>query len=357
MLPPSGREAPLGPERFIALVLVGLLAIGCLLVLRPFLSALLWAAILAYATFPVFAWLRAKSRLSGGWIASAMVLTMACVVVVPLAVAIPASGDDLNALRRELQDWLAQGPPRAPGWIAGIPLVGEAIAEQWNRLAEDLSGLYDLIAPYARMLAELGWSVALGVANGVLEFALALFLAWFLFVHGEAIAHKLSAMSHRLGGDRAQRVLAVTGATVRGTVYGLLGTAIVQGLLTTLGLWATGVPRPVLLGTIAGLISVLPVGAPVVWIPAALWLLAKGDTFYGIGLALWGGVAISGADNIIRPWFIARGADLPFLLTILGVLGGVIAFGFLGIFLGPVLLAVGFTVINEWLSAAEPPQD
>lgn len=356
MLSPSGREIHIGPERVIALVLIALLAIGCLMVLRPFLSSLLWAAILAYATFPVFAWLRAKSRLSGGWIATLMVLTMACVVIVPLTIAIPASGDDLNALRREFQDWVAQGPPMAPAWVADIPLIGGPVSEQWNRLAEDLSGILDLLAPYARMLAELGWSVALGVANGVLEFALALFLAWFLFVHGEAVARKLSAMSQRLGGDRAQRVLAVTGLTVRGTVYGLLGTAIVQGILTTLGLWVAGVPRPVLLGTIAGLISVLPVGAPLVWIPAALWLLAKGDTIHGIGLALWGGLVISSADNIIRPWFIARGADLPFLLTILGVLGGVIAFGFLGIFLGPVLLAVGFTVINEWLRVAEAPE-
>jgi len=215
----------------------------------------------------------------------------------------------------------------------------------------------DLLAPYARMLAELGWSVVLGIANGVVEFALALFFAWFFFVHGEAIARKLSAVSQRLGGARAQRVLTITGATVRGTVYGLLGTAIVQGILTTFGLWVCGVPRPVLLGAIAGIISVLPVGAPLVWIPAALWLLANGDTVYGIGLALWGGLVISSADNVIRPWFIARGADLPFLLTILGVLGGVIAFGFLGIFLGPVLLAVGFTVINEWLSGPKGPDE
>lgn len=355
MFPLPDREAPPGPERIIALVLIALLAIGCLMVLRPFLSALLWAAILAYTTFPIFAWLRQTLRLRSGWIATLLVLTMACVVVVPLTVAVPASGDDLNALRREFQDWLAQGPPLAPAWIAGIPLVGEPIASRWNQIAEDLSGIFDLLAPYARAMAELGWSVALGIANGVLEFALALFLAWFLYVHGEAIARKLSAMSHRLGGERAHRVLTVTGATVRGTVYGLLGTAIVQGILTTLGLWAAGVPRPALLGTIAGLISVLPVGAPVVWIPAALWLLAKGDTVHGIGLALWGGLVISSADNVIRPWFISRGADLPFLLTILGVLGGVIAFGFLGIFLGPVLLAVGFTVINEWLREATPP--
>jgi predicted PurR-regulated permease PerM len=122
----------------------------------------------------------------------------------------------------------------------------------------------------------------------------------------------------------------------------------VQGILTAFGLWLAGVPRPVLLGAVAGLISVLPIGAPVVWIPAALWLMSSGHIGWGVFLAVYGVVAVSGADSVIRPWFIARGAQLPFVLTVLGVLGGAIAFGLLGIFLGPVLLGIGYTLLNEW---------
>jgi predicted PurR-regulated permease PerM len=135
---------------------------------------------------------------------------------------------------------------------------------------------------------------------------------------------------------------------VRGVVYGILLTAIVQGILTAFGLWLSGVPRPVLLGAVAGFISVLPIGAPVVWIPCALWLMSSGHLGWGVFLAVYGVVAVSGADSIIRPWFIARGAQLPFVLTVLGVLGGAIAFGLLGIFLGPVLLGIGYTLVNEW---------
>ena len=131
-------------------------------------------------------------------------------------------------------------------------------------------------------------------------------------------------------------------------VYGILLTAIVQGVLTAFGLWLSGVPRPVLLGAVAGFLSVLPIGAPVVWIPSALWLMSSGHLGWGIFLAIYGVVAVSGADSVIRPWFIARGAQLPFLLTVLGVLGGAIAFGLLGIFLGPVLLGIGYTLVNEW---------
>ena len=126
--------------------------------------------------------------------------------------------------------------------------------------------------------------------------------------------------------------------------------------MTTFGLWISGVPRPVLLGVIAGVISIMPVGAPLVWIPATLWLFSQGATGWAIFLALYGVFGISSADNVIRPWLISRGADLPLLLTLLGALGGVFAFGFLGLFLGPVLLAVGFTLLKDWASdEAAPP--
>jgi predicted PurR-regulated permease PerM len=152
----------------------------------------------------------------------------------------------------------------------------------------------------------------------------------------------------RIAGDYAERLVVVTGKVIRGTVYGLLGTAVVQGMLTAFGLWLTGVPRAVLLGAIAGFVSVLPIGAPMIWIPAAGWLLSNGHLGWAVFLCVYGVVAISGADSVIRPFFIARGAQLPFLLTVLGVLGGALAFGLLGIFLGPVLLGVGFTLVTEF---------
>ncbi len=350
----------INPERAIAWFLLILLGVGCFLVLKPFLSALLWAVILTYASWPGFVWLRTRLRLAPSWVALLMTLGLACLVVVPLAIVAPASSQDVNTLMTDLRNWVSAGPPQAPDWLANVPLVGHEIAQRWNDITTDLSRLLDLLSPYTRTIAETSVSILLGIAGGVMEFAVALFLAFFLFVYGEQLAEWLETAIDRVGGKRARHTLNVAGATVRGTVYGILGTAVVQGILTALGLWAVGVPSPVLLGVIAGLISVLPIGAPVVWIPAAIWLLLRGDVWLGIGLALYGGLIISSADNLIRPWFIARGANLPFLLTILGVLGGVVAFGFLGIFLGPVLLGVGYTVVNEWLREEpmeQPSQD
>ena len=189
----------------------------------------------------------------------------------------------------------------------------------------------------------------------MLSFVLALIVAFFFFASGERLGAAINGVMRRIAGARAPRLIEVTGATVRGVVYGFVGVAVVQGILTTLGLWGAGVPRPLLLGVVAGGLSVLPIGAPVVWIPAGLWLLSNGHTLRGLLLLAYGVVFVTGSDGLIRPYFIARGAQLPFLLTLLGVLGGVLAFGLLGVFVGPVLLGVGFTLVKEFAEQPAPP--
>ena len=333
-----------------SLLLVGI-AVGCWFVLTPFLSAILWAGILVFSTWPVFEWVRSRLRLRRAWAAGAMVLLTAVLIVFPLALAAPAGAEDANQLRAAIEALLGGGLPASPAWLAEVPMVGPALSTLWNTWSADLSGVVGLFRPYFGAIAEGGVGVLLGIASGVLQFLLALVIAYFFWLSGDTLAVQLRRIAHRIAGDQAERLISVTGATVRGTVYGILGTAVVQGLLTAFGLWVAGVPRPVLLGAIAGFLSVLPIGAPLIWIPASLWLLTTGETGWGVFLAVYGTVAISGADNLIRPYFIARGAQLPFLLTILGVLGGALAFGLLGVFLGPVLLGVGFTLVAEFAGA------
>ncbi len=341
-------------ERVLMGLLLGGIAVGCVLVLYPFFSALLWAAILVFTTWPVFEWLRLHLRLRPGAAAGMMVALTAIVLVLPLAVAAPSSAGDVNHLRTVVESALRGGLPNAPIWVWDVPLIGPSIGGLWDRWAADVSVMLEALRPYFGIVLEGGLGLLLGIANGVLLFVLALFIAFFFYVYGEPLAERLRLVLHRIAGVQADRLILVTGATVRGVVYGILGTAIVQGILTAFGLWLSGVPRPVLLGAVAGFLSVLPIGAPVVWIPAALWLMGSGHLGWGIFLGVYGVVAVSGADSVIRPWFISRGAQLPFLLTVLGVLGGALAFGLLGIFLGPVLLGVGYTLVNEWARTADP---
>ena len=340
------------PERVLLGVLLGGLAIGCVLVLYPFFSALLWAAILAFTTWPLFEWLTVRLRLRRGVAALVMVLLTAVVVVLPLGLAAPASATDVMHLRHSIEAALRDGLPEAPAWVHGVPVLGPSLADLWNGWAADLSAAAVSLKPYLGIILEGLFHLLLGIAGGVLMFVLALFIAFFFYVYGEPMAEQARAILLRIGGPRGERMLVMTGLTVRGVVYGLLGTAVMQGVLVGIGLELAGVPRSVLLGALAGFISVFPVGAPVVWVPAALWLMANDHLGHGLFLAAWGLVFVSGSDSIVRPWLIARGSELPFLLTVLGVLGGAVAFGLLGIFLGPVLLGVGYTLVNEW--AGEP---
>ncbi|MBK1658167.1 AI-2E family transporter [Paracraurococcus ruber] len=341
--------------RILGLLAALALGVGCLLVLRPFLSALLWAAILVYSTWPAFRMLRERLRLSPGMAALAMVLAEFLLIGLPLVFATPTKREDVEGLRAAVEGFLTQGLPGLGDWLGRLPLIGHILAEHLSGIDLGLSGIADLIAPYAGTLAQAALGVLLAVLSGLAEVLLAIFLAFFLYRDGPAIAQRAEAALSRLAGERTRHIVEVVGGVTRGVVYGLLGTAIAQGLMTWFGLWLAGVPRPTLLGVIAGCISILPVGAPLVWIPATIWLFAQGQTGWAIFLGLYGAFGISSADNVIRPWLIARGADLPLLLTLLGALGGVFAFGFLGLFLGPVLLAVGFTLLKDWADGARAP--
>jgi predicted PurR-regulated permease PerM len=355
---PEPGSAMLAERILMALLIVGIAA-GCGLVLFPFLSALLWAAILVFTTWPLFDFLHTRLRVPRVLVAVFMVALVALVLVLPLSLAVPGGAAEVHVLRHSLEDWLAAIPP-APSWLYGLPLVGPALSETWNGWASDLSSMTSFFRPYLGMFAEGGLQLLLSVAGGLVQFFVALFVAFFFWYSGEALGAGLQVLVHRVAGRYAPQLIATTTRAIRGTVYGILGTAIIQGFLTAFGLSLAGVPRVVLLGIMAAFLAVLPVGAPLIWIPAGLWLLTDGHTARGIFLLAYGVVVVSGSDHIIRPYFIARGARIPFLLTVLGVLGGVLAFGALGIFLGPVLLAVGYMLVIEFAQigpAPMPPAD
>lgn len=339
-------------ERCLLGLLLGGIAIGCTLVLWPFFSSILWAGILVFSTWPIYERLRVNLRMRRAGAAAVMVTLAAVVLVLPLALAAPTTGDDVASLRAFAERLSRAGLPVAPGWAHAIPIAGDWLAAAWDHWAADLSALGDALHPYIGLLIESGFSLLLGIANGVVLCALSLFIAFFVYLHGPLIAEKLEGIVRRVMGPPAERLIVVTGAMVRGTVYSTLGTALLQGALTAFGLWAAGVPRSVTWGAIVGFLSVLPIGAPVVWLPAAVWLMTTGRMAHGLFLAIYGVVVITGTYYVVQPWLVARGAKLPFLLTALGVIGGALAFGLLGIFLGPVLLGVGYTLANEWLNPA-----
>ncbi len=322
------------------------IAAGCVIVLYPFFSAILWAAILTFTTWPVYKHLAHRS---GPYTAAAlMMLVTALLVVLPLALVASEGVADAPGILHAVEGLVALHLPEPPRWVATTPVIGRQVAITWEKWSADLSAAGAFVQPYLGTIASRVLALLVQIASGLVQLVLALFIAFFFWVGGDRLGAHLTAIIRRIAGSYADRLLGVTGSTVRGTVYGILGTAIVQGILTGIGFYIAGVPNPVLFGGIAAFVAVLPIGAPLVWVPAAIWLGLAHHLGWGIFLAAYGVVAISGADHVIRPVFIARGAQLPYLLTVLGVLGGVLAFGGLGIFLGPVLLGVGYTLVIEF---------
>ena len=344
-------------ERILLVLLVSGIGIGCFFVLQPFLPALLWAAILVLTTEPVVEWLNKVAKLPRSLAALLMVALTALILVLPLVLAAPGSANEITLLSHDFETWITQIPP-APAFLIKIPLVGQALSDTWNAWAADLSEMARFFRPYLGMAAERGLSLLVAIAGGLVQLVMALFAAFCFWLWSKPMGEIANALILRIAGDELGPVLAqAIVRTVRGTVYGLLGTAIIQGFLVAFGLALVDVPRVMLLGTFTAFLAVLPIGAPLVWIPAGLWLLSTGHTARGVFLLVYGVVVVSGLDHVLRPWLISKGSGMPFLLILLGVLGGVLAFGAVGLFIGPVFLSLGYSLASAFirpkLAAAE----
>lgn len=343
------RDSMTTERILLGLILAGI-AYGCGIILWPFLSAILWAAILAFTTWPIYR--RMRRHVRPVMAALAMMALSALFILVPMTVLTSTGISDIPGTIAEIDTLIlhvtSANPP--PAWMIRIPMAGPHLVNAWHHFSQDMGAFAtEVLRPYAGQIAHVTLTVLLRLAGGLAELVIALFVAFFLWLNGDTLGNTIVALIDRIAGPHTTpRLINIIGRTIRGTVYGILGTALIQGVLTGIGMMLAGVPSPVLLAGITAFVAVFPIGAPLVWIPAAIWLGMTHHFGHGLFLALYGVIVISGADHIIRPAFIARGAQLPYLLTVLGVLGGIVTFGGVGIFLGPVLLAVGYTLTSEF---------
>lgn len=336
-------------ETIAALVALALLVVGCVLVLRPFFSALLWAMILTYSTWPAYAWLESRLGHRRSLAALLMTLLLLAAFVLPLALVGSSLAGTLTATAEGVRTALDRGPlPLPPAWVADLPLVGPELAAAWHELATDTSELAAFVRPY--LVNARQWAVGAGLALGgaVLELSLSVFAAFFLYRDGIHVVQGIRLLGLRIVGEQAHHLLLVTSATVRGVVYGVIGAAIAQGAAAALGFLIAGVPAALFLGFLTFLLGLVPMGPPLIWIPAALWLISADRLGWALFMAAWGFFVISGVDNLIKPYLISRESRMPLLLVFLGVLGGAFAFGFIGIFLGPTLLGVAYALVLDW---------
>lgn len=331
-----------------------IVAIGCYLVVQPFLTAMMVAAVVAVVSWPLYLLVRRGLRGSDTGAAAVMVIGIVVLLIVPLSTLAAAAAEYLPRLIAMARGWIADGFA-VPTWVDRIPLVGTWLHDQ---LAANLGNKEQLAALAKRFLEPaskglLAFAVVLG--DGLLQLVLVSFIVFFFYRDGERLAAGANNLLERMSGALASEVAGILVNTTRGVVYGILGTAAAQAVVALIGFLIAGVPGALLLAGAVMLLSVVPVGPPLVWGGAAIWLYSQGEPGWAGFMVLWGALAISSVDNVIKPLLIARGSPLPLALVFLGVLGGVLAFGFIGLILGPVLLAVGIAMGREWLRVTKVP--
>jgi predicted PurR-regulated permease PerM len=344
-------------ELMATVTLLGLLVIGCVLVLRPFIISLILAAVLAYASWPVYEWLLARLQQRTGRAATLMTLLLLVMLVTPFAIMAVSLVDNAVELLRLLRAALNRPLPEPPAWLDSLPLAGAYLNSKWLALMHKEEGALLLqIKQYLLQLPLRDWAITAGGAlgQGVVLIAFSVLICFFFYRDGPAITARLQAVMERLAGYRAGELIGITAGTVSRVVNGILGTALAQSVLALIGFWIAGVPGAMLLGLLTFFLSIIPMGPPLVWLPAALWLYFQGQTAWAIFMLAYGMLVISSIDNFIKPYLISRGGALPLLLVFMGVLGGLMTFGFIGVFLGPVILAIGYALLAEWMNPLTP---
>ena len=340
-------------ERVVGFLLVALLAFACLQITLPFLGPILWGVVIAVSTWPLFVRLRAAL---GGWsktAAAIMTLGLFVVLVAPVALLVSSLADSVRAVSGLVQDLAQAGSTGVPAWLVKLPLVGPLAATYWDDLVANLAGILQQVRPYIGIVTA--WVLQRGASLGVavLEFLIAVGIAGVLYVTGEAGIDVLRRFVVRIGGERQLGLVELAGQTIRGVAQGVIGTAIVQAVTSGIGFAVAGAPGVTLLAFLTFFAALIQLPTAIIWLPVAAWFFFKGATGWAIFITVWGVILVNTVDNFVRPILISHGANLPLLLIFVGVLGGLLTWGFIGIFLGATLLAVGYTLFRDWLDGPD----
>lgn len=339
-------------ERAIGLLTVGLLIAACIKIVAPFTGALIWATIIAVAAWPVFVRLTHRLGNRAGIAAASITLAILLVIAMPVALLINSLAEHVQGVLHMTEDVSTLRLPGPPSWIARIPLVGGELESRWLSAVENLEMTLTKIRPWIGKAAA--WTVSQGaqLTLSLLEFLLATVLAGFLFIHGQSLAGLLERFATTIADESGAELVRLAGSTIRSVTIGVLGTALIQSVLTALGLLFAGVPGVLLLWFASFLLATLQIGTGLVWIPAAIWLQIQDQTGWMIFVVVWG-LFVNTIDNFIKPYLIAQGSGTPLAVVFLGVIGGMLAWGFIGIFIGSTLLAVSHALLKAWLDAKQ----
>ena len=383
-----------GAGKWLRVVILVGLAILCFCIVRPFGSAMIWAIIIAFTLSPLQ---RLLTQWMGGretWAALLLTFLMILLMVVPLGLLGISLIDDGKALIREGKQQIVSAPDTPPGWVTRVPIIGGDLGNYWKDFVDsrkdwawvgtldgegdksesdsDNSGEENTASDEKtanQPMAEVGgdhgnlgkildrslssvsnaamWLAGI-IGGGLTQIMIALVLVFFLLKDAPRIAERLQLAAEKIGGGKGLELLDLAGKTVKGVVNGVIGTALVQGIAAGIGFLIVGAPGAILLGVITFFVAVIPIGPPLVWGWVAAWLFIKGDTGWGVFMVIYGVAVISSLDNVVRPLLIGNESRMPFALILFGLIGGTMAFGLIGLFVGPTLLALAYRLVRGW---------
>ena len=341
------------PRTTLGVLFIGLLIVASLWVLRPFIAPTIWALMIVVSSWPMLRWFQAHLWGRRSLAVAVMTLLILLLLVVPLMLAIVTvvrNADNIVAQVAILSGYVLSPPPP---WVEKLPLFGEKAADLWTQAAaEGSKGLIAQVTPYADDIAK--WFVAQAGSVGLVfaQFSLTVILAAVMYAGGETGASAVLRFGRRLAGVYGEDAVVLGGLAIRGVALGVGVTAVVQSVLGGVGLAIAGVPFAGVLTAVMLLLCIAQLGPSLVMFPAVAWVYWSGAHGWGSFLLVWSLVVVT-MDNFLRPALIKRGADLPLLLIFAGVIGGLLAFGLVGIFVGPVVLAVAYTLLQAWIKAGE----
>ena len=330
---PSATSTRRDLTQVVLAVLLMMILIGASFwILRPFLLAIVWAAMIVVATWPILLKLQGRLR-SRGLAVAIMSGAMVLVFVVPLVLAIETVVNNTDTIKSWAQTLATASIPAPPDWVSR--LIGR-------------------LAPYAAKGAQWLLNAIGGVGLFGVEFLLTVIITVIMYTQGEAARESLIRFGRRLAGDRGEGVVILAGQAIRGVALGVVVTALTQTILAGLGLAVAGIPFAGLLTGVILLFCIAQIGPLLVLLPAVGWLFYTDRTAWGVALLIWT-ILVGALDNVLRPILIRKGADLPLLLIFAGVIGGLLAFGIVGLFVGPVVLAVTYTLLKDWMGDRDVP--
>jgi predicted PurR-regulated permease PerM len=350
--PGTSSDSATWIERFASAGVALVLLAACLLVISPFLSAALWSVVLCASTWGLFQrldrWIGDHRSLA----ALVMTLALTLAIVAPFAIVGLSLVEQVRVTAGLVKQAMENGSLSLSAWLAKLPLVGQQLSEGYR---DWLGSEISLVGQARKLNGPVGHAVLDGskaFGRGLWQLVLSLFIGFFFYRDGEALGARIANLASRVAGaERGLRLLKLAQDTCVGVVYGIVGTGLVQAIMMGLGLMIAGVPGALFLGLVTFLLSAFPGGPALIWIPAAIWLISQDHAGWAVFLVVWELVFNFLIDGVLRPILIAESGDVPLLLVFIGIFGGAAAFGFLGVFLGPALLAVGYSLLDDVSSA------